>query len=163
MKNKFLSLALIGIITVISTSWTAIKSPAPKEIVMMIDFDQNVDMADFGPEPNPCNGELVDYTGTIHYVGNFILYDDGSVHLQYHGNFRNVKGIGQVTGDSYKWVGALNQSTNGNVGSTMTVSSLQQCKHKGGSDYKFKWVEHFTINANGDITSEKFVMDEECN
>jgi hypothetical protein len=162
MKKQLLSMLLIGTFAIIASSWTIDNSPLPKQIVFMVDFDEDVDVSTLPAETNPCNGEMVDFTGTIHYNGTFVLYDDGSGHLQYHGNFQNVKGIGQTTGDSYQWVGAINQSINSNAVGVMSVSSLQQCKHKGGSDYIFKLNEHFTYNANGELTAERSIESEEC-
>ena len=57
---------------------------------------------------NPCNGELVDVSGTVHGDGT-ITTNGNNAHATVHFNAAGVTGIGETTGAIYRGVGVTQQ------------------------------------------------------
>lgn len=63
-----------------------------------------------GTTNNPCNGELVDFSGSIHFHEKTTIGLDGRIHFVSNNNF-NASGRGRSTGSNY------------NIGGTMKTNS----------------------------------------
>src|SRR5512140_1539607 len=55
-------------------------------------------------------GELVDFTGTFHYIYSFTGSAGGPVHYRLSSLAQNVVGVGSVTGDSYVFSGGYTET-----------------------------------------------------
>lgn len=60
-----------------------------------------------GTTTNPCNGEAVVFSGSIHHHEKTQVGADGRIHFVAHDNF-NVSGRGQSTGATYNMSGTMN-------------------------------------------------------
>lgn len=61
--------------------------------------------------PNPCNGEPVNLTGTIHVTMSSTTDKQGGVHLTYSANYQSVTGTGLLSGVKYTSSDNKNDST----------------------------------------------------
>jgi len=98
MKRKLFSITLIGLLTIMLTSWTSMNTGAS---TTPFNFTEPFVHTFYVP----CTGEDVDFDGNIHFFGNTVIAEDGSVHVDYHENLQGVSGIGQSTGNSYNYTG----------------------------------------------------------
>ncbi len=156
MKTKLLSIALIGTIALFLSSWTAM-APVGKTVT-----SYNFSLPWSGTIYNPCSGEDVDYEGDIHFSGKLTVWDDGRVHNKWHVNYQGIFGIGQTSGDSYHWTGGWNGHYNANVGETYTFTRRVNNIHQGGENLKVIVHNHFTVNANGELTTSTTESGSEC-
>jgi hypothetical protein len=53
---------------------------------------------------NPCNGELIDFTGSAVFVIRAVQRPDGSIRVFTHANTQGFVGIGQTTGAAYRLI-----------------------------------------------------------
>jgi hypothetical protein len=58
---------------------------------------------------SPCNGELIETTGTGNFVYSFEEDENGCIKVRYHFNTQNVRGVGMDTGDEYRIIEVGNQ------------------------------------------------------
>jgi hypothetical protein len=79
---------------------------------------------------NPCNGEYVYVTGKVH-VNTAGTYNEETNELKYtyHANHQNASGVGQSSGNTYRFISSGSQRANyGYSGCTLTVHSVQTYK-----------------------------------
>lgn len=156
MKSKVLSIALIGAIALFLSAWT-VTPPVGKTVT-----SYNVSEPYSGTIWNQCSEEYVDYEGTIHHHGKLTVWDDGRVHNNWHVNYQGIFGTGQNSGDSYHWTGGWNGKYNGNVGETYSFVRRVNNIHQGGPNFKVIVHNHYTINANGELTTSMSEDGTEC-
>jgi hypothetical protein len=97
-------------------------------------------------------GELVDFTGTFHYIYSFTGSSDGPVHYKITALAQNVVGIGQVTGDSYIYSGGYMETGVLSMGETVTsLFDFRVIGQGAGNNFIAHTVTHYTINANGEL------------
>ena len=156
MKTKVLSIALIGTIALFLSAWTVM--PPVGKTVTSYNYSEPWSGSIF----NPCSAEWVDYEGDIHFHGKLTVWDDGRVHNNWHVNYQGIFGTGQPSGDSYHWTGGWNGNYNGNVGETYTDVQRVQNIHQGGPNFKVFVHNHYTVNANGELTSTISTGATEC-
>jgi hypothetical protein len=97
-------------------------------------------------------GELVDFTGTFHYLYSFTGSSGGPVHYQLTALAQNVVGIGQVTGDSYVFSGGYMEMGALSMGETVTtLYDFRVIGQGAGNNFIAHTVTHYTINANGEL------------
>jgi hypothetical protein len=113
-----------------------------------------------------CNGEDVPYEGTFNIVSHMTVSSSGQVSIKV-GISGNLKGVGLTTGAKY--VSSLNAETGVRADSidlapfNATVTVHLNFNGQGNLPMaKLKVLVHITVNAKGDITSEKFEMTDEC-
>ena len=63
-----------------------------------------------GTTVNPCNGETVSFSGTIHYHEKTQVGSDGRIHFVANDTF-NVNGTGQATGSGYNIMGTMKSNS----------------------------------------------------
>jgi hypothetical protein len=63
-----------------------------------------------GSTSNPCNGEPVNFSGTIHFMEKTQISNDGRIHYVANNTF-NASGVGQYTGANYNIGGTMNTNS----------------------------------------------------
>lgn len=114
---------------------------------------------------NPCNGDQVTFSGTMHVVNTMTTDADGGTHLKTHSNYQDVTGTGTPSGVTYQVRTVSNEVVNDNDGpqSTATViSTMKLIAHGPTLNYFLRTVLHVTVNANGQTTSEFQEVGFEC-
>jgi hypothetical protein len=103
-----------------------------------------------------CGGEAVDVTGRQHSVIHVTTDSSGGQHLVLHTNYLDVRATGVQTGRIYVVTDVSNRSSNISgpppLETTQTISS--RIVGHGTPNTMVTIVFHFTINANGEVTSE---------
>lgn len=114
---------------------------------------------------NPCNGDQVTFSGTMHVVNTMTTDGGGGTHLKTHINYQDVTGTGTPSGISYNVRTVSNEVINDNDGpqSEATVISTVKLIAQGPSlNFFLRTVIHVTINANGETTSTVQEVGFEC-
>jgi hypothetical protein len=108
------------------------------------------------PCANGGAGEIVDFSGVLHIVASFTINGNnisGKTHFQPQG----LKGIGQITGDSYNAVGVTQESIKGSLQNGQFndtyVNNFRLIGQGKGNNFSVHENAHITINANGDVTA----------
>jgi hypothetical protein len=111
-----------------------------------------------------CTGELVHFTGTVHFEDTVVTDDRGNTHFQSHFNSQDVSGVGQTSGIMYRGSEAVNFTTNNTVGPPpfefTHVDPFHLISQGPADNFICQAVIHVTVNANGETTSE--VMNFRC-
>ena len=117
---------------------------------------------------NPCIGEVVPVEHFQHLVFHRTADAGGGFHFKGHLNSQ-LKG---EEGSSAKYVvhAISNDQENFDVFSesaenftlTATFQFIRQGSETAEDDFQAKVLWHVTVNANGDVTSEVFEVEEEC-
>lgn len=110
--------------------------------------------------PIPCanqgNGEVVDFSGTLHEVISFTV-NDNRVHINQMFNPQGAKGVGETTGDVWEATGETRQDINATVSFfpfvTTFVDNFKLINGKDGASFLVHDNSHVTINANGTATA----------
>jgi hypothetical protein len=146
MKRLIVVLALAALAAV----------PAAAEVTSNVRVDISGSIA------NPCNGEIVNFAGTAHYVFRTTVDANGGLHVGVNANAQ-VKGTGATTGAKYVANEQLHQQINlAGAGTTTLVHNLAL---KGqGQVPNFVLMErvHVTVNANGEVTVDRTESSSEC-
>jgi hypothetical protein len=105
---------------------------------------------------NPCNGDQVTFSGTLHVTNTMTTDTNGGTHLKTHINYQNVTGTGTPSGITYNVRTVSNEVSNDADGpqSNATVISTVKLTAQGPAlDFYLRTVIHVTVNANGETTS----------
>ena len=107
----------------------------------------------------PCamngEGEWVFLSGYLHIVYSTTLDGNDGFHARVHYNPQGITGIGELSGDRYHSVGETRRVTNGKVGKTHTYVNNYKIIGQGrGNNFLVHDTIHYTVNANGEVTSE---------
>lgn len=114
-----------------------------------------------------CNGEAVNFDGTAKTVLHFSRNNIGQVNLHGSGN-TNIRAVGEITGaryivrESYSYGGRYDSNEPFPIYVTI-VDNYSLIGQGRVPNLKLHVLIHNTINANGDLTSSKFVFDVDCN
>ena len=114
---------------------------------------------------NPCNGDQVTFSGTVHITNSMTTDASGGTHLRTHINYQNVTGTGTPSGITYNVRTITNEVTNDDDGpqSNATVISIVKLTARGPAlDFYLRTVFHVTVNANGETTSTVQETSIEC-
>jgi len=115
-----------------------------------------IDLFVFVPCANGGAGELIVVSGPLHVLFQVTISNTGNVLLYAHFQPQGISGTGSVTGDKYQATG-ITQSTNTfSTPFPITSTFVNNFYMIGqGPDNNFKVHEtlHYTINANGEVTS----------
>lgn len=113
---------------------------------------------------NPCVPELVQYQGRLHVQRRVTDDGDGGFHFGQHLNWV-LDGVGLSTGAKYQVNSTRNTSSNIRPPFPVTFTSVQPIQVIGQGrvpNYVIHVLQHVTVNANGEVTSEKFEFDDKC-
>lgn len=106
---------------------------------------------------NPCNQDLVTFSGQIHIANHVTTDSGGGTHVRTHVNYQGVTGTGAPSGANYRVVTTTNETRNDNdtPQSEMTVIQVARFIAQASTpNFQLQVVLHITINANGQTTSE---------
>jgi len=108
-----------------------------------------------GSITNPCNGETVDFSGTVH--GNSTITVNGNnFHATFQFNPQGVNGNGETTGAKYQATGVTREDFNGSfTNGSFNETFINRFDFMGqGSTPNFSVHEtfHITVNANGTVS-----------
>jgi hypothetical protein len=112
----------------------------------------NIDIPVSGQVFNPCNGEIVTFSGVDHFTAHVTLDNSGGFHADTHDNI-HVTATGDQ-GNTYVGNQEDNNPFNGKVGfettSTLTFSEIS----KGSApNFVVQAVFHITVNPDGTVTA----------
>ncbi len=148
MKTLRLLLSLIVAFLVVSIS--ALGSASTQTLSMEIPIVFSVSI----PCANQGNGEVVDFSGTLHAVFSSTV-NGNNVHLNILFNPQGVKGVGETTGDVWQATGETREDLTASVSAfpfTNTfVNNFKLIDGRGGS-FLIHENFHVTVNANGTTT-----------
>lgn len=114
------------------------------------------DLTVFVPCANGGTGEIVELSGNLHVVTSFTINGNnvsGKTHFQPQG----ISGVGTITGDKYQATGVTQDQfkgsfKNGRYKGTY-INNFRFIGRGPGNNGAVHEVYHYTINANGVITS----------
>lgn len=94
-------------------------------------------------------GELVDLSGTFHFLSHVTFDDGGSFHDSIHEDLQGVYGAGETTGDRYQATGAMNDDTSLTDGGTLAATFINNLRIIGqGPSNNFLMQENMHITVN---------------
>lgn len=132
----------------------AATAPAWAEVV--INDSTEITFAAFVPCANGGAGEIVSLSGPLHTLISFTVNGNrvsGKTHFQPQG----LSGTGLSTGDSYRGVGVTQSQFSGSLeNGQYTQTSINNFRIIGqgpGNNFTVHENFHFTVNANGELTS----------
>lgn len=102
--------------------------------------------------PNPCNGEPVQLQAELDLTIHRTTDASGGFHMHITSNIHGT-GVGLVTGAEYRLNSVATSSFNTNGATNRTLWQDAVLVGQGNvPNFLFQETEHFTINANGDVT-----------
>ncbi|UCD73197.1 MAG: hypothetical protein JSW01_00720 [Candidatus Bathyarchaeota archaeon] len=108
-------------------------------------------------------GESVYLSGYLHIVFSTTLDGKGGFHTRIHHNPQGITGIGELSGDKYQAVGETRTVTNGKIGETYTFVNNYKIIGQGrGNNLLIHDTIHYTVNVNGEVTSDLANTSVEC-
>jgi len=117
----------------------------------------------FVPCANGGAGEDVLLEGTLHSVTRTTESASGNFSFTVHENPQGVTGTGAITGDKYQGTGAFTLRGTLAAGQEMTVTESFLVVGPGpDNNFTVHLTGHFTVNANGEFTSDFFNTSVEC-
>lgn len=114
---------------------------------------------------NPCNGDTVTFSGTLHVVNTLTTDAGGGTHLKTHMNYQNVTGTGVPSGITYQVRTVTNEVANdadGPQSNTTVISTVKLNAQGPALNFYLRTVLHVTVNANGETTSTVQETSIEC-
>jgi hypothetical protein len=114
---------------------------------------------------NPCTGGIVTYEGTQHVVIHRTQDASGGFHFKFHASAHalgeSASGAKYVAHRTQNDIDFFSESAS-NFTTTDTLQFIRQGSETPEDDFQAKITQHFTINANGELTSEVINQEEEC-
>ena len=105
-----------------------------------------------GSVTNPCNGEIVKFTGVEHLIATVTIDRSGGFHLTAHENI-HITATGNL-GSSYEGNQENTFEFNGRVGDEQTfVLNLSAISKGSAPNFELHVLQHETVNPNGTVTS----------
>ena len=104
-----------------------------------------------------CGTEDVLVTGSFHQVLTITVDNAGGFHVNNHLDFTGLQGVGVVSGTEY--VAHQTQMMNFNISKDLIGAEVTQplvftlIGRGSAPDEVFVAIQHFTVNANGELTS----------
>ena len=101
---------------------------------------------------NNCTGEDLALSGTVHTLFSITESRNGGFHLQFHMN-QEFSGTGLTTGMSYRSIGVDNFSlnTSGLPFEQTSVGNARLLGRGAGGDLMVHYLQHLTVDANGNL------------
>jgi len=111
------------------------------------------------------NGETVTLNGTLHETYH-VTINNNKFHLKILDNPQGLSGIGDVTGDKYQATGGTEQQVGGSFKNGQFegsyVNNFRIIGKGPGNNFLVHETNHFTINANGTITTSFDHLSVDC-
>jgi len=108
-------------------------------------------------------GEEVLVSGDLHILTSVTMDQSGGGHLRAHVQPQGISGVGLTTGDKYQATGGDHLETNFQFGREFTeVSNFRLIGQGPGNNFLVHQTIHFTINANGTLTTDVNHVSAEC-
>lgn len=105
----------------------------------------------------PCTGEVVEVSGFLHRLVHQTI-NGQRVTFKSHNQPMGLTGYGTVSGDTYHATGVTQTthtfSLSGAAESLTYVNRFHFVGTSGAASYYVKQTQHFTFNANGELTSD---------
>jgi opacity protein-like surface antigen len=121
-----------------------------------------------GTVVNPCNGELVPFTGDLHLLFRVTFDQAGGLHVGVHEDIQ-ATGVGATTGAKYELNAVLNEEVNygfvlgGNGAAEETIVESELFVAQGSApNFVLKLLEHITITPDGTVRVLNIDFDTEC-
>jgi hypothetical protein len=114
---------------------------------------------------NPCTGEPVLLSGTLHRLVHVTTDENGGFHFYSHFQPMGISGEGLLSGRKYHGTGGTINMTNDSSGPHVEDSFVNNFKIVGqgpGGNWMVHTNTHFTIDANGNITTNIVNTSAEC-
>lgn len=112
----------------------------------------------FGPQDNFCTGELLEFSGDVHFLVTATV-NDNNVSGKFHGNFEGVSAVGLSSGITYQAHDSRNGEFKASLQNGNAVTSEEETfslvAPGGGNNLEFIFVLHMTFDANGNLTATK--------
>ena len=146
MRNWRLALVALPLFTVMCgliLATTAARAATVFNVTFPISF----------PATNPCNGEMITFSGNEHDAFHLTFDGSGGVHIVFHANFQDVTGVGSF-GNKYQLPADANDSFNAKVAQEENVTLSELVVSQGSApNFVVKFDFHTTINPDGTVTS----------
>jgi hypothetical protein len=113
---------------------------------------------------NPCNGELVDLSGSCHVVVSVTFDRSGGTHFDTH-EYCHATGVGRTTGAEYVANESEHNTLNENSGGSITVTnpiSFRLISNGREPNFIVYSLFHVTVNPDGTATSFFSNFFEDC-
>jgi hypothetical protein len=108
-------------------------------------------------------GEEIVLYGKMHELYHVTLDGNGGFHGKVHYQPQRLSGTGLTSGDKYQGTGVGQNSFNGKVGETFTIVENYRMIGQGtGNNLLVHVTSHYTVIANGEVTSEVENVRVEC-
>ena len=122
----------------------------------------NHDVAIVSSIVNPCNGEVVNLSGSAHEVDR-VTFNGTTIHIGTHFDAGGVSGVGATTGAKYSVNDTFDVSFNLAAGANESVGEDFHLIGQGGvPNFVLHTKFHITVNANGQVTSFFDNVSAEC-
>jgi hypothetical protein len=145
MKTLRLLLSLVAVLLVVSISSLGSASTQTRSMRIPLVFSE------FIPCANQGNGEVVDFSGTLHVVISSTV-NGNNIHLNMLFNPQGAKGVGETTGDVWQATGETREDLTASVSSfPFTNTFVNNFKLINGRDGSLLVHEnsHVTVSADG--------------
>ena len=112
-----------------------------------------------------CAEEAIAITGELRITTMMVVDASGAIHGRFTLVPVNVRGVGLTSGITYKAVGGERDTftSAANGAFTFNYTSMFNLVSQGSTDNLQAFVtNHFTVDANGDVTVERFDVRAEC-
>lgn len=108
-------------------------------------------------------GENVLMSGELHTLINFRADNNGGFGVKMHYQPQGLVGTGSVTGDKYQGTGVTQQNGNVKAGEEFTfINNFRMVGQGPGNNFSVQEKVHYTINANGTLTSTHDRLTVDC-
>src|SRR5947209_4628148 len=102
---------------------------------------------------NPCNGEVVTFSGTEHDTFRLTFDSSGGVHVGFHANYQDVTGVGSF-GNKYQFPAAENSEFDTKVAQEEIFTLSELIVSQGSApNFILKADFHVTVNPDGTVKS----------
>jgi len=149
MKILRMLLSLVVVFLVVSISALGSASTQTLSMEIPLAFSMSIPCANQG------NGEVVDFSGTLHAVFSSTV-NGNNIHLNLLFNPQGIKGLGETTGDVWQATGETREDMTASISAfpfTNTfVNNFKLIDGRGGS-FLIHENFHVTVNANGTVTA----------
>lgn len=114
---------------------------------------ENVTIPVAGETFNPCNGEILTFTGNFHLSFDITVTPNGGFHVVEQDNAEDIKAVGDL-GNIYSGSEHDSLVENLPIGATTFTAegSFAETSHGSAPNFVTDYLEHVTINPNGTVT-----------
>jgi predicted small lipoprotein YifL len=167
MRHFYLAMLSVAVLAACGDSGQPLAPPADARVSAAVTTITNervpFSQTNFVPCANGGAGELVQLEGSVHEVTRTTETGSGAFSFTLHINPQGVTGTGLTTGDTYQGTGAFTLRGHLQQGEVFTVTDVFNVIGPGpDNNFRAHTTFHFTVNANGVVTSEVENVSVEC-